>query len=174
VLDGVDAVAGKERTQQELAALVEQLCAAGRQVVVTLATVPGEARALDAALRARLEGGTAVKLRAPDRPLRERLYARAFAAARATPDSELLQFLAERPVAGAREVMTTAARLVAAAEVAGLPLSMRVARAELGASARGQALSSAAAPTADAFFLDEEKVIWDWPDVGGRVSEELR
>jgi hypothetical protein len=114
-----------------------------------------------------------VKLRAPDRPLRERLYARAFAAARVAPDSELLRYLAERPVAGAREVLATASRLVAAAEVAGVPLSMRVARAELGATARGPALAPAALPSADPFFLDEEKVIWDWPDVAGRVSEEL-
>ncbi len=29
-------------------------------------------------------------------------------------------------------------------------------------------------PPIDDFFLDDEKVIWDWPDVGGRVIEELR
>lgn len=173
VVDGVDAVSGKERTQQELTALLEALGAARRQVIVTMTAAPSESRTLDPALRAWLERGTAVKLRAPDRPLRERLYARAFAAARVAPDSELLRFLAERPVAGAREVLATASRLVAAAEVAGVPLSMRVARAELGATARGPALAPAALPSADPFFLDEEKVIWDWPDVGGRVSEEL-
>ena len=173
VLDGLDAVSGKERTQQELSALVEELCAAGRQVIVTMTAAPEEARALDASLRAWLERGTAVKLRAPDRPLRERLYGRAFAAARVAPDSELLRFLAERPVAGAREVLSTAARLVAAADVAGVPLSMRVARAELGATARGPALAPSAVAAADPFFLDEEKVVWDWPDVSGRVSEEL-
>jgi hypothetical protein len=26
----------------------------------------------------------------------------------------------------------------------------------------------------DDFFLDDEKVVWDWPDVGGRAIEELR
>jgi len=50
---------------------------------------------------------------------------------------------------------------------------MRVARAELGATARRPALAPAAVAAADPFFLDEEKVVWDWPDVSGRVSEEL-
>jgi hypothetical protein len=27
---------------------------------------------------------------------------------------------------------------------------------------------------ADGFFLDEEKVVWDWPDVSGRAIEDLR
>jgi hypothetical protein len=26
----------------------------------------------------------------------------------------------------------------------------------------------------DAFFLDDEKVIWDWPEMSGRVIEEWR
>jgi hypothetical protein len=26
----------------------------------------------------------------------------------------------------------------------------------------------------DPFFFDDEKVVWDWPEVGGRVIEELR
>jgi len=26
----------------------------------------------------------------------------------------------------------------------------------------------------DEFFLDDEKVVWDWPDVSGRVIEDLR
>jgi hypothetical protein len=27
---------------------------------------------------------------------------------------------------------------------------------------------------ADEFFLDDEKVVWDWPDVSGRVIEDPR
>ena len=27
---------------------------------------------------------------------------------------------------------------------------------------------------ADPFFLDEEKILWDWPDVTGRAIEEFR
>ena len=27
---------------------------------------------------------------------------------------------------------------------------------------------------ADTFFLDDEKIVWEWPDVAGRLVEELR
>ena len=27
---------------------------------------------------------------------------------------------------------------------------------------------------ADVFFLDDEKIVWEWPDVAGRLVEELR
>jgi hypothetical protein len=27
---------------------------------------------------------------------------------------------------------------------------------------------------ADVFFLDDEKIIWEWPDAAGRLVEELR
>jgi hypothetical protein len=26
----------------------------------------------------------------------------------------------------------------------------------------------------DAFFLDDEKILWEWPEVAGRLVEELR
>jgi hypothetical protein len=42
-------------------------------------------------------------------------------------------------------------------------------------AAMSAAASTPVAPAPlDDFFLDDEKVIWDWPDVGGRVIEELR
>jgi hypothetical protein len=36
-----------------------------------------------------------------------------------------------------------------------------------------------AAPTsvreaADVFFLDDEKLVWEWPDAAGRLVEEMR
>jgi hypothetical protein len=41
-------------------------------------------------------------------------------------------------------------------------------------------MPAAAAPpvsvrqAADVFFLDDEKIVWEWPDVAGRLVEELR
>ena len=74
-----------------------------------------------------------------------------------------------------REIIGTVNRLVAAAELAGVHVGLELARAEL----EGAGSAPAAAPTGlgaavDAFFLDDEKVVWDWPDVGGRAIEELR
>jgi hypothetical protein len=106
--------------------------------------------------------------------LRERLYARFLAPTEPIPDPELVSFLAERPAASVREVQGTVHRLVAAAELAGAPLSVSVARSELGDGApAARAVVSAPVVVGDPAFLDPEKVVRDWPEISGRVIEEL-
>ena len=39
-------------------------------------------------------------------------------------------------------------------------------------TSRGMVITSIVAD--DPFFLDDEKVVWDWPDALGRVIEEFR
>jgi hypothetical protein len=39
-------------------------------------------------------------------------------------------------------------------------------------TSRGMVITSIVAD--DPFFLDEEKVVWEWPDALGRVIEEFR
>jgi hypothetical protein len=66
-------------------------------------------------------------------------------------------------------------RLQANAEVAGEPLSLALARREL--EPAGTATTAPPAPVrqaADVFFLDDEKIVWEWPDPVGRLVEELR
>jgi hypothetical protein len=62
---------------------------------------------------------------------------------------------------------------MATAEVAGATVSLDFAQGELDGpgSARVPAPQTMAV---DAFFLDDEKVIWDWPEMSGRVIEEWR
>jgi len=67
-------------------------------------------------------------------------------------------------------------RLLTAADVSGMALTVELARGELegAGTAPNPAPTEAMAPTVDRFFLDDEKVVWDWPDIGGRVIEEYR
>ncbi|HUF27118.1 MAG TPA: DnaA/Hda family protein [Gemmatimonadaceae bacterium] len=175
ILDDVQFVARKERTQEELFHVFNALYDAGKQIVLTSDAEPKELAGLEDRLRSRFEGGLVVAIQPPDRALRERLYARALALVDPVPDPALVGYLADRPAASVREVMGTVHRLVAAAEVAGVPLSLGLARAELAGagSAPAPAPTSAQTPV-DTFFLDDEKVVWDWPEVAGRVIEELR
>jgi chromosomal replication initiator protein len=173
VVDDVQFVSGKERTQEELFHVFNALVAEGKQLVFTSDRAPKEMPELEERLRSRFEGGLVVEIQAPDRQLRERLYARYLE--NHAPEAALLAFLAERPAASVREIIGIVHRLVAAADLAGVHVGLDLARAEL--EAAGSA--SAAAPTAiggdvDAWFLDDEKVVWDWPDVGGRAIEEAR
>jgi chromosomal replication initiation ATPase DnaA len=116
-------------------------------------------------------------MQSPDRALREKLFARYLAATEHEPGPELLSYLAERPMASVREIIGTVNRLVAAADVAGAPLTLAVARAELdpelSASSR-PATPAVVRAAADTFFLDDEKVVWEWTDASTRMMEELK
>ena len=174
LLDDVHFVAGKERTQEELFHIFNALAAQGKQLVFASDRPPRELEELADRLRTRFEGGLVAQLHPPDRTLRAELYRRAFHHAGAAVAPELVAYLADRAVASVREIQGTANRLLTASEVTGVPLSVSMARAELEGS-----ISPAAAPThvagaSDSYFLDDEKIVWDWPDVGGRAIEELR
>ena len=174
LMDDVHFVAGKERTQEELFHLFNHLAARGRQLVFAGDRPPRELEAVADRLRTRFEGGLVAALHPPDRELREELYRRALAQADASGEPELLRFLADRAAASAREIHGTVNRLLAAADVAGVALTVDTARAELDGGRTPSAAPTRLAGVADPFFLDGEKVIWESPDVGGRLIEELR
>jgi chromosomal replication initiator protein len=177
LIDDVQFVAGKERTQDELFHVFNALHAEGKQLVFCSDRPPRDLDGLEDRLRSRFEGGLVVEMQSPDRALREKLYARYLAATEHEPGPDLLAYLAERPMASVREIIGTVNRLVAAADVAGAPLTLAVARAELdpesSASAR-PAAPAAVRAAADTFFLDDEKVVWEWTDASTRMLEELK
>ena len=175
LIDDVQFVAGKERTQEEFFVLFNKLVTEGKQVVLTSDRTPGEIPDLEARLRSRFEGGLVVAIQPPDRPLRERLFARYLEnAGRAAPD-DLLNTLAEPTVQSVREIIGVVNRLGAVADANGVQLTPLMVRTELGMPTP---LSVPAVQqsrgTRDASFLDPEKVVWEWPDVTGRLIEEFR
>ena len=177
LIDDVQFVAGKERTQEELFHVFNALHAEGKQLVFCSDRPPHELDGLEDRMRSRFEGGLVVEMQSPDRALREKLYARYLAATEHAPGPELLAYLAERPAASVREIIGTVNRLMAAADVAGAPLTLAVARGELdpeSAAASRPATPVAVRAAADTFFLDDEKVIWDFGDVSARMMEEMK
>jgi chromosomal replication initiator protein len=174
LIDDVQFVAGKERTQEELFHVFNHFHSAGKQLVLVSDVPPKAIEGLEDRLRSRFEGGLVAELEAPDRALREKLFARYLADA-GEPDTALLQYLAERPVSSVRELIGVVHRLQALAETKGEALSLALARKELEpAGATVQAPPTMVRQAADVFFLDDEKIVWEWPDVAGRLVEELR
>ncbi len=174
LVDDVQFVSGKARTQEELFHVFNQFHSAGKQLVFASDVPPRQIEGLEERLRSRFEGGLSAELGIPDRPLRQRLFAR-FLAERGAAAPDLLAYLAERPASSVRELIGVAHRLAAASDQSGAPLSLLLARRELEPSGR----TPSAPPTvvrqaADVFFLDDEKIVWEWPDVGSRLVEELR
>jgi chromosomal replication initiator protein len=174
LIDDVQFVAGKERTQEELFHVFNHFHSAGKQLVLVSDVPPKAIDGLEERLRSRFEGGLVAELEAPDRALREKLLARYLADA-GEVDAALLQYLAERTVSSVRELMGVVHRLQALAEAKGVGLTLALARKELEpAGALVQAPPATVRQAADVFFLDDEKIVWEWPDVAGRLVEELR
>jgi len=172
IVDDVHALAGKERSQEELFHLFNALHSAGRQVVLASDRPPSEIGELEARLRSRFDGGLVVAIQPPDRTLREALYSRMLMDR--APDAEpgVAALLAELPVSGAGEVESVVDRVAHSARAAGGPITMSIVRRELNS---GGAATPVSVPTiGDKSFLDAEKIVMEWPDLDGRVIEELR
>ena len=174
LIDDVQFVAGKERTQEELFHVFNALYAEGKQLVFASDRPPKELGELEDRLRSRFEGGLVVEMQSPDRELREKLYARFLSAADPAAHPTLLAYLAERPASSVREVIGTVNRLMAAADLANVELSLDLARAELEPGGTRPTAPTTVRAAADTFFLDDEKVVWDWPEVSARLIEEFR
>jgi chromosomal replication initiator protein len=178
LIDDVQFLAGKERTEEEFFLLFNALVGARKQIVVSSDRPPGEIGNLEARLRSRLEGGLAAPIQPPDRALRERLYARYLAALGRGADQALLAVLAEPVVQSVREIIGVVNRLGALADAQGVELTPSLVRAELGASKPTPFPGVRSVPRTDGrrdtAFLDHEKVVWEWPDVSARVMEEWR
>ena len=175
ILDDVQCCAGKERTQEELFHIFNALYASGRQLVLAADRAPKAIDGLEERLRSRFEGGLVVEIQPPDQVLRERLYARYLAAAEQRHDRALLEYLTSRSAASVAEIAATVQRLVSAAAIVGVPLTAGFARQELDGRLTPPVGSRALdGRLNDSIFLDEEKVVWDWPDISGRVIEEFR
>ncbi len=172
VIDDVQFVAGKERTQEELFHVFNTLYSEGKQLVFASDRQPRLLDGLEERLRSRFEGGLVVEVQAPDRALRLKLYAHYLRDAETPERDSLLAYLADRPITSVREVIGIVNRLIAAADIAGLPLFLNVARVEL-----EQPVTATNAPevrAGDNFFLDDEKLVWHLPDLAARLIEDPR
>lgn len=174
LLDDVQFVAERERTQEELFHVFNALYADGKQLVFASDRPPRELSGLEERLRSRFEGGLVVQMQSPDRALRERLYSRYLKDLGVEPTVEMLGYLADRPVSSVREIIGTANRIVASAEVKAVPITAGFVREELQPDETEPSRNAAMRSASDTFFLDTEKIVWHWPDAAARLVEELR
>jgi chromosomal replication initiation ATPase DnaA len=172
IVDDVHALAGKERSQEELFHLFNALHSAGRQVVLASDRPPSEIGELEPRLRSRFDGGLVVAIQPPDRTLREALYARMLVDRAPGTEPGVAALLAELPVSGAAEVESIVDRVLHAARASGGTITLSLVRRELNSG--GAATPTSVPAIADKSFLDSEKVVLEWSELDGRVIEELR
>jgi chromosomal replication initiator protein len=166
LLDDIEAVAGKERTQDELFHLFNALQSAGRQVVLTSSVPPNQLATLEDRLRTRFAQGLIVDLGSPDQAQRVALIAQFFQAHGTSVSDEVVAQLAERSVRSIGDVLSTARRLHAAATLAGAPITPAFVAAELdGAVAHRRGLKH--------LMGDPENFVHRWPDPAARLIEDV-
>ena len=181
LIDDVQLLAGKDRTQEELFVLFNLLLEQGRQMVFTSSVPLSEMHGVEPRLLTRLEGGLVVDLPAPDRELRQRAIERHLSAKVEAVDPELAPYIAGRPAESMRSALGLVQRVLNAAEAKQAHPTAALAREVLegatvrpprraGASARS---SGVVAPTGGG-ARSREKMVWEWPDLAARIIEEWR
>jgi chromosomal replication initiator protein len=131
LLDDVQFLAGREKTQQEFQHTFDVLLRDGRQMVLTANAVPAQISRMHAALTARLSSGLNARLHGPDLPARIQLVREKAAAKGLRPTEDVVELLAIRPTGDVRELEGIVCKLAALSAAEGLPASTDLARRAL-------------------------------------------
>jgi SpoVK/Ycf46/Vps4 family AAA+-type ATPase len=123
LLDDVQYLAGKTRTQEELLRVWDEMERGGAQIVLAADRPPVEIAGLDEALRSRLAGGLTVDIASPEADTRAEIVRRRVeeGSLRLAPGVD--EVLAALPFEGARSLETALARIGDRQKVAGRTLT---------------------------------------------------
>ncbi len=128
LVDNIQAIAGRERTEQEFLTLLDALISSDRRIAITGNAPPSGLAGLEAGIRSRLAGGLAVEIRPPDAVLRRDFALRQLEDGRSSIpgiaiDGDIAELLAERLPADLRVIQGAVLRLLAEARLAGEAIS---------------------------------------------------
>ena len=178
LLDDIQLLAGKERTQEELFNLFNQFLDADRQLVFTAPAHPNTLEGLEERIVSRLEGGLVVEIQGPDKELKRTALERQLKSQRVTTEAALVDYLVDRPVESVRNLGALVQRVVEAAAAQDGPVTAGLAREVLeGAPAPRRptgARTSGIVVLSAGGVRSREKMVWDWPAAADRVIEDLR
>jgi chromosomal replication initiator protein len=139
LLDDVQLLAGRERTQEEFFHTFNALHEQRRQIVLISDKVPKEIPELEERLRSRFEWGLIADIQPPDVETRVAILQRKAELDGVALPPEVALFLAERIASNVRELEGALTRLAAHASLQHHPLTIDYARAVLQASLAGAA-----------------------------------
>ena len=131
LVDDVQFLANKERTQEEFFHTFNALQAAGRQIILTSDVVPREIASLEPRLRTRFEGGLLADMQAPDEETLVAILRQKADALRLTIPPDLAGVIARQVAGNVRELEGLVNRLSALQNFYGVPLTLQFAQEQL-------------------------------------------
>ncbi len=131
LLDDIEFIAGKERTQEEFFHTFNALYEAGGHVILSSDRPPRAIATLEDRLRSRFEGGLVADIQPPELETRMAILRNRLGGEALPVDSAVLQVIAQRIQSNIRELEGALTRVMACAKVEGRPVTVDLANRAL-------------------------------------------
>jgi len=131
LVDDIQFIAAKERTESEFFQVFNALYETGRQVVITSDRPPKDLQVMDDRLRSRFEWGLIADIKPPDLETRIAILAKRAAAERAVVPEEVLNYIARVVKSNIRVLEGALISVLAAASLTGAEITLSLAAEQL-------------------------------------------
>jgi len=131
LVDDIQFIAAKERTEAEFFQVFNTLYETGRQVVIASDRAPKELQVMDDRLRSRFEWGLTADIKPPDLETRIAILARRAEAEKVEVPEEVLHYMARRVKSNIRVLEGALITLLAAASLTDTPITLSLAAEQL-------------------------------------------